>query len=239
MSSSSANRAPSPPSLLTSNELGQMLLDDPTVLQFTTTFDDEPLTMMTLRHFHFITDTIERLEHVIRQHRREQESIFDYLLQSPTFQDLVPPIVLEYRRNHAPGTDSLTTSPTTSNDSPPSPATTRHATPYHTPPSGSPTNPIEVFDDDEPPINLTIRCRKCTRTGHNAELCLFNGPPLCDKCWKYGHYRPACNESPVCPWCKQPGHQSSARCPIPPLFDNTPVRNAREYYEAIGVPYSD
>ena len=156
MSSSSANRTPPSPSLLTPNELGQMLLDDPTVLQFTTTFDDEPLTMMTLRHFHFITDTIERLEHIIRQHRREQDSIFDYLLQSPTFQDLVPPIVLEYRRNHPSRTDSLTTSPTAPNDSPPSPATTRHTTPYHTPPSGSPTNPIEVHDDDKPHINLTI-----------------------------------------------------------------------------------
>ena len=239
MSSSSNNRTPSPPSLLTPNELGQMLLDDPTVLRFTTTFDDEPLTMMTLRHFHFITDTIERLEHVIRQHRREQDSIFDYLLQTPTFQDLVPPIVLEYRQNHPPRTDPLMISPTTSDDSSPSAATTRNATPYHTPPSGSPTNPIEVYDDDEPNDNPTIRCRKCTRTGHNAEICLFNGPPLCDKCWKYGHYRPACNELPVCPWCKRPGHQSPARCPVPPLFDNTPVRNAREYYEAIGVPYSE
>ena len=121
----------------------------------------------------------------------------------------------------------------------PSAATTRNATPYHTPPSGSPTNPIEVYDDDdEPNVDLTIRCRKCTRTGHNAENCLFSGPPLCSRCWKYGHYQPACNEAPVCPWCKRPGHQSPAKCAVPPLFDNTPARNAREYYEAIGVPYS-
>ena len=240
MSSSTDNRTPSSPSLLTPDELGRMLLDDPTVLRFTTTFDDEPLTMMTLRHFHFITDMIERLEHVIRQHRQEQDSIFDYLLQTPTFQDLVPPIVLEYRQNHPPPrTDPVTISPTNSDDSSPLAATTRNATPYHTPPSGSPTNPIEVYDDnDEPNVNLTIQCRKCTRTGHNVEICLFSGPPLCSRCWKYGHYQPVCNEVPVCPWCKQPGHQSPAKCAVPPLFDNTPARNAREYYEAIGVPYS-
>ena len=239
MNSPADNCTSSSPPLLTPDELGHMLLDDPTVLRFSTIFNDEPLTMMTLRHFHFITDTIDWLEHVIHQHRREQDSIFNYLLQTPTFQDLVPPIVLEYRQNHpSPRTNPVTLSPTGSNDSSPSTPVTTSATPYHTPPSGSPTNPIEVYDDDEPNVDLTIRCRKCTRTGHDTENCLFDGPPLCDKCWKYGHYRPACNEVPVCPWCKRPGHQSPAKCTVPPSYDNTPARNTREYYEAIGVPYS-
>ena len=239
MNSLTDNRTSPSPSLLTSDELGRMLLDDPTVLQLSTTFNDEPLTMMTLRHFHFITDTIDRLEHVILQHRREQTSIFDYLLQTTTFQDLVHPIVHEYRRNNPlPHTDSVTSPPTGSNNSSPSSSTTSEVTSYHTAPLGSPTNPIEVDDNDEPNDDLIIRCRKCTRTGHNMENCLFDGPPLCDRCWKYGHYRPTCNEVPVCHWCKRPGHQSPSKCTVAPSYDNTPARNAREYYEAIGVPYS-
>ena len=102
MNTSTNSHALSLSSLLTSDELGRMLLDDPTLRQLSTTFNDEPIAMMTLRHFHFVTDTIDRLYHVILQHRREQASIFDYLqvLESPTFQDLVPPIVHEYRRNN-------------------------------------------------------------------------------------------------------------------------------------------
>ena len=163
MNSLTDNRTSPSPSLLTSDELGRMLLDDPTVLQLSTTFNDEPLTMMTLRHFHFITDTIDRLEHVILQHRREQTSIFDYLLQTTTFQDLVHPIVHEYRRNNPlPHTDSVTSPPTSSNNSSPSSSTTSEVTSYHTAPLGSPTNPIEVDDNDEPNDDLIIRCRKCT-----------------------------------------------------------------------------
>ena len=183
MNSPTDNCTSSPPFSSTPDELGRMLLDDPTVLQFSTTFNDEPLTMMTLRHFHFITDTIDHLEHVILQHRREQNSIFDYLLQTTTFQDLVHPIVQEYRQNHPlPHADLVILSPTGSNNSSPSSSTTSEVTSYHTPPLGSPTNPIEVDDNDEPNDNLMIRCRKCTRTGHDAENCLFDGPPLCDRC---------------------------------------------------------
>ena len=147
MNTSTDNHASSSSLLLTSDELGRMLLDDPTLLQLSTTFNDEPLAMMTLQHFHFITD---RLEHVILQHQQEQTSIFAYLLQTPTFQDLIHPIVHEYRRNNPlPHTNSVTPSPTGSNDSSSSSSTTSEVTSYHTAPMGSPTNPIEMDDDDE------------------------------------------------------------------------------------------
>ena len=224
MNTSTDNHASSSSLFLTSDELGRMLLDDPTLLQLSTTFNDEPLAMMTLRHFHFITDTIDRLEHVILQHQQEQTSIFDYLLQTPTFQDLIHPIVHEYRRNNPlPHTNSVTPSPTGSNDSSSSSSTTSEVTSYHTAPMRSPTNPIEIDDDDEPNNILIIRCRKCTRTGHDTGNCFFDGPPLCDRCWKYGHYRPTCEEIPVCRWCKQPGHQLPSKYTMAPLYDDTPA----------------
>ena len=156
MNTSTDNHTSSPSSLLTSDKLGRMLLDDPTLLQLSTTFNDEPLAMMTLRHFHFITNTINRLEHVILQHQQEQTSIFNYLLQTPTFQDLIHPIVHEYQRNNP--LPHTTPSPTGSNDSSSSSSTTSEVTSYHTAPMGSPTNPIEIDDDDEPNDILIIQC---------------------------------------------------------------------------------
>lgn len=102
MTSQHSSDTSSPLRFFNVHELAQMLLDERTQLELAEAFEGEPTALWTLRHFHFISDTIERLEHVIEQHRREQLSVFDYLADSLHFQDTIHPVIHEHRRRQLP-----------------------------------------------------------------------------------------------------------------------------------------
>lgn len=225
-----------------------MLLDERTQLELAEAFEGEPTALWTLRHFHFISDTIERLEHVIEQHRREQLSVFDYLADSLHFQDTIHPVIHEHRRRQLPTPPVLSPISTPSDpESHDPPSETPNSSPtdsesndsFHTAPLGSPTNPIIIPpDDDETTVAPPTRCENCTRTGHNATTCIFTGPPLCENCWNYGHYAPRCENNHVCPFCKQPGHQLPSQCGYTPFArENIPPHNAQEYFATLGFTY--
>ena len=62
-----------------------------------TAFSSSPLSTMLLRHYLFLSHNLERLRQDLLRHQQERESIFDVLSHSAPFQDIITPIVLNFR----------------------------------------------------------------------------------------------------------------------------------------------
>ena len=61
-------------------------------------FASHPTSTATLRHYRFLSLSIDQLELDLEHHHLEQQAIFSYLMESRTFQMKIQPIVDEYRR---------------------------------------------------------------------------------------------------------------------------------------------
>ena len=83
--------------LLTSSELSRLLLDQEMNFAVATMFSSSPLSTTLLWQYLFLSHNLERIRQDLTQHQQEQESIFDVLSHSAPFQDIITPIVLNFR----------------------------------------------------------------------------------------------------------------------------------------------
>ena len=92
-SSSSSNEYPT----LTSSELSRLLLNQEMNFAVANAFSSSPLSTVLLRHYLFLSHNLEWIRQDLLRHQQERESIFDVLSNSGPFQDLITPIVLNFR----------------------------------------------------------------------------------------------------------------------------------------------
>ena len=62
-----------------------------------TTFSLSPLSTVLLRQYLFLSHNLEQIQQDLTCHQLEQESIFDILSHSAPFQDIITPIILNFR----------------------------------------------------------------------------------------------------------------------------------------------
>ena len=83
--------------LLTSSELSQLLLNQEMNFAVSTTFSSSPLSTVLLRQYLFLSHNLEQIQQDLTRHQQEWESIFNVLSHSAPFQDIITPIVLNFR----------------------------------------------------------------------------------------------------------------------------------------------
>lgn len=96
MSSSSARS--SSPTLPSSYEFSQLILEPTMIDILDQTYNDQPGTAALLRHHHFITRLIQQMERQIDEHREERRTVFEHLLKDERFRIGLKPVTLAYRR---------------------------------------------------------------------------------------------------------------------------------------------
>ena len=80
--------------VLTSSELSRLLLDQEMNFAVATAFSSSPLSTTLLRHYLFLSQNLERIHQDLLRHQQERESILSH---SAPFQDIITPIVLNFR----------------------------------------------------------------------------------------------------------------------------------------------
>ena len=83
--------------IFTSDELPHLLVDPDMLYLVARKFASHPISTATLRHYRFLSLSIDRLELDLEHHRLEQQAIFSYLMEHRTFQTKIQPIVDEYQ----------------------------------------------------------------------------------------------------------------------------------------------
>ena len=83
--------------VLSSSELSRLLLDQEMNFAVATAFSSSPLSTTLLRHYLFLSQNLERLRQDLLRHQQERESIFDILSHSAPFQEIITPLVLNFR----------------------------------------------------------------------------------------------------------------------------------------------
>ena len=208
MSNSSDRRSPtsSPDEypVLTSSELSRLLLDQEMNFAVATAFSSSPLSTTLLRHYLFLSQNLERIRQDLFRHQQERESIFDALSHSAPFQDLITPIVLNFRyrqRQVVPVT-------------PPSP-TLRVASDSFIPEQESEPQTViiqECSDSENSHLSYYTTAHEELGTRHHPidVDCLLDPSPSPPRTPVYS---PPCTHSaPVtapCSLCKRPGHLST------------------------------
>ena len=92
-SSSSNNEYP----LLTSSELSRPLLNQEMNFAVVNAFSSSPLSTVLLWQYLFLSHNLERIRQDLLRHQQERESFFDVLSNSGLFQDIITPIILNFR----------------------------------------------------------------------------------------------------------------------------------------------
>ena len=83
--------------LLTSAELSWLLLDQEMNFAVLTAFSSSPLLTVLLQQYLFLSHNLEWIRQDLTRHQLERGSIFDVLSHSAPFQDIITPIVLDFR----------------------------------------------------------------------------------------------------------------------------------------------
>ena len=83
--------------VLTSSKLSRLLLDQEMNFVVAATFSSSPLSTTLLQQYLFLSHNLERIHQDLIHHQQERESIFDVLSHSAPFQDIITPIVLNFR----------------------------------------------------------------------------------------------------------------------------------------------
>ena len=128
---SSAPRPTLPPHntiMLSPGELAIMFQSEGFALKVAKTFVDDLHLSMTLRHFSFLSFSIQHLEMNVKRHRQKLEGIFGPLNHRKRFHEQMEPLIAVYRRQNR-GTQNHPYSHT------PSPITTPSDPESHQPPS--------------------------------------------------------------------------------------------------------
>ena len=102
-----------PTNEITSDELPHLLVNPDTLYLVARNFASHPTSTATLRHYRFLSLSIDRLELDLEHHRLEQQAIFSYLMESRTFRSKIQPIVDEYRRKACLHRDRQSSYPST------------------------------------------------------------------------------------------------------------------------------
>ena len=208
--------------VLTSSELSQLLLDQEMNFVVAAAFLSSPLSTTLLRQYLFLSHNLERIRQDLIHHQQERESIFDVLIHSAPFQDIITPIVLNFwfqQRQvspinppssvfHAPSDSStpkweveqqsvIIQERSDSNNSLLSYYTTAHEEP------GTRNNPIDVdrlLDPSPSPPRTPIYTPPQTRSAPVTAPCSL--------CHRHGHTSIQCvwNCPGVCSYCKKVGH---------------------------------
>ena len=76
-------------------------------------FASHPTSSATLRHYHFLSLSIDQLKLDLERHRLEQQAIFTYLMENITFGTKIQPTVDEYLRKACLHQDRRSSSPFT------------------------------------------------------------------------------------------------------------------------------
>ena len=74
-------------------ELAQVVTNPRLLHHIADSFKTDPLMMAILRHYAFLSDTIDELERNLERHRREQEFTFDILNNDQDFLTRIEPMV--------------------------------------------------------------------------------------------------------------------------------------------------
>ena len=85
------------PRRIPSSELSRLLLDQEMNFAVAAAFSSSPLSTTLLRHYLFLSHNLEWIRQDLLRHQQERESIFDVLSHSAPFQDIITPIVLNFR----------------------------------------------------------------------------------------------------------------------------------------------
>ena len=83
--------------LLTPAKLSRLLLDQEMNFAVSTAFSSSPLSTTLLQNYLFLSHNLEQIQQDLTRHQLEQQSIFDVLSHSAPFQDIITPIVLNFR----------------------------------------------------------------------------------------------------------------------------------------------
>ena len=87
-----------PTNEITSDKLPHLLVDPDTLYLVARNFASYPTSTATLRHYCFLSLSIDQLELDLEHHLLEQQAIFSYLMESRTFRTKIQAIVDKYRR---------------------------------------------------------------------------------------------------------------------------------------------
>ena len=147
-----ARRLSTPPPIMSLSlaEFSRIIVrsDMPTLLA--ATFNDNGVTMMALRHYHFVAKTIKKLEEEIEQQVVKQQSILARLLRRRRFRERITPIIADYRRCIGRASAPIATSPISSSLL--SSSTDIKEDGAGTPPPVIHPEEIKVIDDNNPPL---------------------------------------------------------------------------------------
>ena len=77
-------------------ELARVVTNPCLLHHITDSFETNPLMMAILRHYAFLSDTIDELEQNLERHRREQEFTFDILNNDQDFLARIEPMVKRF-----------------------------------------------------------------------------------------------------------------------------------------------
>ena len=194
----------------------------PTLLS--ATFNDDRVTTMALRHYHFVVKTIEKLEEEIERQVVEQQSILMQLLRRCRFHEHITPIVADYRRCLGRTSAPIATSPISSS----LPSSLTDIKEDHTPEGGAATPPpttcpdnIEVIDDNDSPPSTYATAETSLGSSQNpidVDQFQFGQEmydnqkfqdilnktkepprfkPTCERCGQIRHDKPDC-DTPIC-----------------------------------------
>ena len=83
--------------ILTSSKLSQLLLDQEMNFAVSAAFSSSPLSTTLLWQYLFLSHNLKWIRQDLIRHQQERESIFDVLSHSTLFQDIITPIVLNFR----------------------------------------------------------------------------------------------------------------------------------------------
>ena len=95
--SRSSSTSPDEYPLLTSAKLSRLLLDKEMNFAVLTAFSSSPLSTVLLQQYLFLSHNLERIQQDLTCHQLEREYIFDVLSHSALFQDIITPIILNFR----------------------------------------------------------------------------------------------------------------------------------------------
>jgi hypothetical protein len=87
-----------PSLMLSPQELGRLITYPPLTQQLSATFGNNPTTIAVLRYYCFLTQNIDQLQLDLERHNNERTDLFAHMMTSQGFQNLVRPLVDEFRQ---------------------------------------------------------------------------------------------------------------------------------------------
>jgi hypothetical protein len=189
------------PTMLSPYELSRLIVEPNMPHNIFTTFSDQPISLTVLRHYRFLSQSIDRLEQELERHRQEQHTLFDRLNGNRMFQTRITPIVQDFRRRTRRSrfhpyarTPSPPQTPSCDDSIVPPTALSSRLSTYAEP--GTRLNPIDVDADTREVPASRILCKRCHSYGHLHVKCPV---PLCSHCEQLGHVygRTTCPEYQV------------------------------------------